>query len=318
MSDRARAPRSILEEMAFTAEELVARKRFLAFGDEDVTRLRGINELAIRHADDVIEGLYKHFLSHPESAAYFRDPAVLARVKQKQRDYFLRLTAGEYDLEYVSDRLNIGAVHERIDLPMGLYLGAYGYYLATVVEHLREEFPDDPERVRQTMISLIRLVFLDVGLAIDTYIQRRERTIKLQQQAILELSTPVLQIRDRLLLLPIVGAIDTDRARQLTEQLLNSIRSSRAKVVVVDITGVPTVDSRVANHLVQTVEAARLMGASCVVSGLSPAIAQTLVTLGVDLSKINTVGDLQGGIEVAERMLGYRTVREETTTGGRR
>jgi rsbT co-antagonist protein RsbR len=140
------------------------------------------------------------------------------------------------------------------------------------------------------------------------FVQERERTIREQQEAIRELSTPVLQVRERLLILPIVGIIDPQRARQLTEQLLRGIRANRAKVVVIDITGVAAMDTNVANHLVQTVEASRLLGATVIVSGLSPEIAQTLVNIGVELSKMTTVGDLQGGIEEAERLLGYRVV----------
>ena len=138
------------------------------------------------------------------------------------------------------------------------------------------------------------------------FVQERERIIRQQQEAIRELSTPVLQVRERLLILPIIGIIDPQRARQLTEQLLRGIRANRAKVVVIDITGVPAVDSSVANHLVQTVDASRLMGATVIVTGLSSEIAQTLVTIGVDLAKMKTVGDLQGGIEEAERLLGYK------------
>jgi rsbT co-antagonist protein RsbR len=141
------------------------------------------------------------------------------------------------------------------------------------------------------------------------FVQERERIIRQQQEAIRELSTPVLQVRERLLILPIIGVLDSQRARQLTEQLLRGIRSNRAKVVVIDITGVPTIDSTVANHLVQTVEASRLMGASVIITGLSSEIAQTLVTIGVDLSKVNAVGDLQGGLEEAERLLGYEVRR---------
>jgi rsbT co-antagonist protein RsbR len=141
------------------------------------------------------------------------------------------------------------------------------------------------------------------------FVQERERVIREQQEAIRVLSTPVLQVRERLLILPIIGVIDPQRARQLTEQLLRGIRTNRAKVVVIDITGVPVLDANVANHLVQTVEATRLLGATVIITGLSPEIAQTLVTIGVDLGKMNTVGDLQGGIEEAERLLGYKVVR---------
>ena len=108
-----------------------------------------------------------------------------------------------------------------------------------------------------------------------SFVDERERVIRQQQDALRRLSTPVLPVRERLLILPIIGVLDSERARQLTEQLLSGIRTHRAKVIVIDITG------------------------------LSPKIAQTLVTLGLDLSKIHTMGDLQGGLEEAERLLGY-------------
>ncbi len=150
-----------------------------------------------------------------------------------------------------------------------------------------------------------------------SFVQERERIIREQQEAIRELSTPVLQVLEGLLILPIVGVIDPQRARQLTEQLLRGIRANRAKVVVIDITGVPAVDSTVANHLVQTVDASRLMGATVIVTGLSSEIAQTLVTIGVDLTKMKTVGDLQGGIEEAERLLGYEMIRPDEFKKGK-
>jgi len=139
-----------------------------------------------------------------------------------------------------------------------------------------------------------------------SFVEQRERVIREQQDALLELSTPVLQVRERLLILPIIGVLDTARAQQLTEQLLHAIRAHRAKLVVIDITGVPNVDEAVANSLVDTVTASRLMGADVIITGLSSEIAQTLVTIGVDLSKMHTVGDLQGGIEEAERQLGFQ------------
>ena len=148
-----------------------------------------------------------------------------------------------------------------------------------------------------------------------SFVEERERVIREQQEAIRELSTPVLRVRDRLLILPIIGVLDTQRARQLMEQLLGAIQANRARVVVIDITGVATIDLSVANHLVQTVEAARLMGASTILTGLSSKIAQTLVDLGVDLSMMKTVGGLQGGLEEAERLIGYGPERPSQSPG---
>ena len=148
-----------------------------------------------------------------------------------------------------------------------------------------------------------------LSIVIMAFLEEREKTIQLQsQEAIRELSTPVLLLRKKLLVLPIVGVLDSNRAKQLTEQLLRSIRANRARVVVVDITGVPAIDSKVANHLIQTVEAVRLLGATAIVTGLSPEVAQTVVTIGVDLSRIKTFCDLQSGIEEADKLLGYKII----------
>lgn len=170
---------------------------------------------------------------------------------------------------------------------------------------LFEKYRADPEvlnRILDAYEPAANRIAVTVGVS---FVQERERVIRQQQEAIRELSTPVLQVRERLLILPIIGVLDAQRARQLTEQLLQAIRANRARVVVIDITGVPDIDSAVANHLVQLVKASRLMGASVIITGLSSEIARTLVTLGVDLSSMRTVGDLQGGIEEAERQLGY-------------
>jgi rsbT co-antagonist protein RsbR len=164
------------------------------------------------------------------------------------------------------------------------------------------------DRVLDSYEPAANRIAVTVGVS---FVEERERVIREQQDAIHELSTPVLQVRERLLILPIIGVLDSQRARQLTEQLLAAIQSSRAKVVVIDITGVATIDVTVANHLVQTVEAARLMGASAIITGLSSKIAQTLVDLGVDLAMMRTVGDLQGGLEEAERLLGHRPAEPE-------
>jgi rsbT co-antagonist protein RsbR len=294
-------------------QEVTRRKEFLEFNKDDVAALKGLNEVAQRYADPVIEDLYRHFLSFDETRAFFRDTKVLERVKRLQKEYFLRLTAGEYGPDYVANRLKIGTVHERINLAPKWYLGAYNFYLRTVLSRLHESLGGDPTRFLAAFLSLMKVVFLDIGLAVDTYIDARENTMRKQQEAIRELSTPVLQIRDRLLLIPIIGVIDSQRAQLITESLLRAIRSNRARVVVMDVTGVATIDSKVANHLLQTVTAARLMGATVIVTGLSSEVAQSLATLGIDLDKLNTVGDLQGGIEEAERLIGYRVIRTPDT-----
>ena len=300
----------LADAIGLGANELAMRKRFLEFDDDDVHRLEGMYDLTQEYVDSVIEAFYDHLLGFQETAAFFRDPRVLEYVKARQKQYFIRLTQGDYEEEYVEDRLKLGSIHEQIGLPVRSFLGMYAFYLRQIAARLLDEYADRPEQAFAAFHSLTKLLFFDIGLAVDTYIYQRERTIANQQEAIRELSTPVLRLRERLLVLPIIGILDTSRAQKLTEDLLASIRESRARVVILDVTGVPAVDSAVANHLLQAVEASRLMGAKVIVTGLSSNVAQALVTLGVDLTKMNAVGDLQGGIEVADRIMGYRVVAD--------
>jgi len=305
---------TLLPEKSIPSSEVSLRKAFLEFTDDDVAVLESVNEAATHYADSVIDDFYKHLLSFDETRSFFADPAVLSHVRNMQKAYFKRLTQGNYDAEYVADRIKIGRIHERIGLPVKSYFGMYCFYLRAVLKRLRDEYKEMPEKAYNIFDSLMKLTFFDIGLAIDTYIESREETIQGQEEAIRELSTPVLLLRPGLLLLPIIGLIDTRRARQLTEQLLRSVRANRAMVVVIDVTGVPSVDTKVANHLVQTVEAAGLMGAVSIVTGIAPDIAQTMVRLGIDLRRIRTVGDLQSGIEEAERLLGYSVVKNSDAT----
>lgn len=290
---------AMLVDMDLTEREVARRKDFLEFRDADVEALRTINPIAQKYADDIIEDLYRHFLAFDETRSFFKDPATLVRVKAMQKEYFLQLTLGDYGPSYIANRVKVGLVHQRINLDAKWYLGAYNFYLRAAMDRLFAAAGEQPNAMTAAFQSLMKLVFLDISLAIQTYV----RTIQQQQEAIRELSTPVLVVRPRLLMLPIIGVIDSQRALQLTDSLLRAIRANRARVVVMDVTGVAGIDSKVANHLLQTVAAARLMGAAVIITGLSPDVAQALVALGVDLSKLNTAGDLQGGLEQAERLL---------------
>lgn len=169
---------------------------------------------------------------------------------------------------------------------------------------LAAHYRDDATKLSKVLDIYVPVADRILCIVATAFVQERGKVVRQQQEAIRELSTPVLRVRDRLLILPIIGVLDTHRARQLTEQLLYSIRANRAKVVIMDITGVASVDSKVANHLVQTVEAAQLLGATVLVTGISPETAQTLVAIGVDLSRLRTVCDLQSGLEEADRLLG--------------
>jgi anti-anti-sigma regulatory factor len=196
-----------------------------------------------------------------------------------------------------------GPTYAAFDVPFAEWFELAGVFQQTVIPYLVRDLGGEPERLSRALAAMAAYANLAMGSIGEAYLNAKERIIFQQQEAIHELSTPVLQVRDRLLLIPIVGMLDTHRARQLTEALLHAVREHRAKAVVIDITGVAAVDSKVANHLFQTVAAVRLMGAASIVTGLSAEVAQALVVLGIDVDKLNTAGDLQGGLEAANRML---------------
>jgi rsbT co-antagonist protein RsbR len=137
------------------------------------------------------------------------------------------------------------------------------------------------------------------ALSFDTYVEGREKIIRRQSRQLLEVSTPVVRLWRQVLVVPLIGTLDTARTQVVMENLLHAIQDQEATVAIVDITGVPTVDTAVAQHLMQTVNAVRLMGADCIISGIRPPIAQTIVQLGIDLSTITTRATLSDALSVA-------------------
>ncbi len=166
----------------------------------------------------------------------------------------------------------------------------------------------DPGRL-DTMLAAFEPAAIRLATTLaENLRQEHERLIRRQQDAIRDLSAPVLEVRDRLLVHPIIGDVDRGRARRMTEQLLAGIRAHRAAAVVLDVSAATVIDAAVAHQLVQTVKAARLLGAAIIVTGLSPDVSRMFETIGVDLPSLRALGDLQDGIEEAEVLLGYRVV----------
>ena len=302
------ATQTLMREMGLNEAGIERRKRIVGFEAVDVEHIAAVKDIVMQHTDDYVATFFNHLASLEEARPLMASRALLEKARQLKKEHLVAMVGGDYGAKYVEQRLELGALYARAGLETRVFLGAFHTLLRQVGGAVMTKFERRPIEGFENFVSLKKLAFFDIGLIVDILVFERERVIRQQQEAIRELSTPVLQIRDRLLLLPIFGVVDTQRARFITENLLQSIRANRAKVVVMDVTGVATIDSKVANHLLQTVAAARLMGALVIVTGLTPDVAQSLVTLGIELSKLNTVGDLQGGLEEAERILGVRVL----------
>ena len=287
-------------------EECRRRLEFFELTDEDFQRLMSLRSFAERWTQEITEGLYELIMKHPESRSFFPDDATLARVKRLQNAYFLHLFSGTYDLNYLRDRLRVGSAHERIGMPPKLYLGAYRRYLALIHEKLRNHFKGNEAEAVKAIETIRKIIFFDMALAIDTYIAAYLETMTRHQAAIRELSTPVIKVYDRILLLPIVGTVDTQRANQIMETVLVQVVEQQAKVIIIDIAGVPVVDTKVADHILQTTAAVRLLGAQTVLTGISASVARTVVQLGVELTQVDTRAKLSEGIELALSLVGKK------------
>ncbi len=306
MADDFDVPNIYMQEVA--AVDIGRRRRFVDLQPEDLARIAEVKNAVLDHLDEHVDVFFDYLAKTGEAAGLLNRRTLLDKARRLKREHLVATVSGDFDRSYVDQRISLGALYSQVQLDMRVFIGAFQALMRSVGKRVMALYPNDAPAGFERYGALMKVAFFDIGIITDVMISDREHTITRQQEAIRELSTPTLQVRDRLLILPIIGVLDTFRARQLTEGLLHAIRANRAKVVVMDVTGVATVDTKVANHLLQTIAASRLMGAVVIVTGLSSDVAQSLVTLGVDLTNLNAVGDLQGGIEEAERLLGYQVM----------
>lgn len=228
-------------------------------------------------------------------------PAQLA--EQNARSLQLQRTAildGDWK-PYLGDLRTQGKTYATMGVSFSAWfeiIAAYRVSISRRLAPIARENPDRAALITRGMNLLLDIAMAEIG---EAYVAAKEDIIRKQREAILELSTPVLRVNPKVLILPLIGTIDTGRARQLTETLLAAVREHRARGVVIDITGVAVVDSKVANHLAQTCTAARLMGAKVVLTGISSAIAETLVTIGATMPGVPTLGTLEDGIQMLEK-----------------
>ena len=187
---------------------------------------------------------------------------------------------------------------------------------ATLFERLKNRLKKRPDDLVDQIWLMTRLVDAFALYTTAIFAEGREEVIRRQQSEMVELSTPVIQLWDDILTIPLIGTLDSGRAQDVMESLLESIVERGAETVIVDITGVQTVDTQVAQHLLRTAAAVRLMGAECIISGISPRIAQTMVELGVEVGDIVTRSSIQGALVYAFGKSGLRLVAASTHAAG--
>lgn len=225
---------------------------------------------------------------------------------------------GDFDLQddYWSDLRGILSeiTHERVERGVQpSEMAALILALKTpLFERLKEKLADTPDRLIDEVLLVSRAIDAFAIYTNEVFIAEREQVIERQRDEMLELSTPVVELWDGVLTLPLIGTLDSLRAQEVMENLLQAIVDRQADVVIVDITGVKTVDTQVAQHLLRTAAAVRLMGAQCIISGIKPKIAQTMVELGVDVGEVQTRSSIRSALGDALRTVGVAILPVES------
>lgn len=280
-----------------TNEEVEELKASYGIEDADLKRIAKEGKAIIKNLPKHIEAFYSWLQGRSEWDRFFRNPDIVVRLKSLQTAYWNRFFEAKLDREYVDSRRHIGQVHAEVGLSLPSYFASVTRFLDLFAEDISDA---------QSLKSVSRLVHLDAALTVETYNVMTNEIISEQSKALTEMSTPVTQIWDGILLLPIVGLLDSKRAQDLMQGILTKINTTQSRSAILDISGVAVVDTAVANHIIKITKATQLMGCRCIISGISPAIAQTMVELGIDVETISTTASLKDALEEAFQGLGVK------------
>jgi len=202
------------------------------------------------------------------------------------------------DQRYIDYRVHIGEIHAQRDMPNLIYFAAMLRFQLLFMEELQAS-DISADRRRPAMRAFTKLISLDTYVTSDQIAQFAKRRVLESGKAMLAMSTPVTSIWEGILLLPLVGIVDSQRTQDIMEKTLARISESRARVFVMDISGVVTVDTAVANNFIRITQATRLMGCDCIISGISPSVARTLVELGANVGEVRTTATLRDALQLA-------------------
>jgi rsbT co-antagonist protein RsbR len=270
----------------------------------DVAMVRQAGTLIDDTLGDMVGDFYAWIAQHEEYKTYFGGNShTLQRVQALQMDHWRTFFKANLDEPYFASRRHIGAVHARIDLPNDIYCAGMCLSDRLLNERLRGMAPPPPNLDRMAA-SVSKMVFLDNYLVLDEISRIQKEKILANSKSLLEMSTPVTPIWEGILLLPLVGIIDSVRTQDIMNKTLSKIGETRAKIFVLDISGVGAVDTAVANQLIKITKATLLMGCESIISGISPAIARTLVELGIQVGDVRTTATLRDALEIALRAIG--------------
>jgi rsbT co-antagonist protein RsbR len=274
----------------------------LLFGatETDFERVRRLGKLVAPRIDEFIERFYAYLQTALRSDfdMHFPDQTTISRAQSAFRRAWLEFFEARWDEAYVQSRAHIGEVHAQLQIEPRHYIAAMNRAIEIWIDELYSGGIDEQEW-SGTRAAMRRLVLMEAALVVDVYSRRTGEVIAQQSRALIDMSTPIAALWDGILMLPIVGILDSRRAEDIMQRMLEQVAEKQAIVFILDISGVAVVDTAVANHLIRMTKAARLMGCETIVSGLSPSVARTIVELGIDVGDMRTTGNLRDALRVA-------------------
>lgn len=292
----------MIEERRGSGLDPEALRELYQISQDDLNLIRDLAGTVIARISEHVHNFYDWLRTQPEYDEYFSDDQVQKRVEGLVTNYWHQFFRAEIDDEYMSSRQRIGTTHARIGLPLSTYFAAMNVFLGLFTEVVDANRSGDGPS--DTLKALMKQVHMDTAVVVETYSQHVNETMAMQSRSLMEMSTPVTQIWSGILLLPIVGIVDSKRAQDIMNAALEKIAETQARVFIMDISGVAVVDTAVANHLIKITKATRLMGCSCTISGVSPAIAQTIVELGIEVGTVKTTATMKDALSDAYNRLG--------------
>ena len=269
----------------------------------DIDLVRQAGKLLIDFIPEFIEKWYVWLNKQEEFSLFFSSSdSNLNRVQEQQIIHWQSFFAANINDRYIKERRHIGEVHARIGLPNDIYFAGMAMALQLLSDELWNIKPI-PNNIGDIDNALTKQLFLDTYLVIDEITRIQNIRLSESHNAMMEMSTPVTPIWEGILLLPLLGILDSSRTQDIMNKSLSKIAEARTKVFILDISGVASVDTAVANQLIKITKATQLMGCDAIISGISPAIARTIIELGVNVGEVKTTSTLRDAFEIALKLI---------------
>lgn len=289
--------------MITTTTTLLAEKykKIFFLQDDDILQVQQAGNKMSNNMDAAFMELYAWIELQTDFDAIFTED-ILAEISKIEQEIWLDLLLARVDEQAIDRQRQLAQRFQRFGVPFEVYLNM----LVALHEIIENIFIRKSLNTFDLLRSFKKVAGIHISIVIDAYNDAYNETLRAQNAVIMDMSAPITKIWDKILFLPLVGLIDSRRSENIMVSMLQHILQHQSKVFILDISGIAAMDTAVANYLIQMTKAAKLMGCRCILSGISPSVAQTMVSLGIQEEEVNTVGNLQDALKKAFQLTGIK------------